>query len=57
MYLCRCSLFLGISVVNVNNNREKKRYMIYNKFPRFFIFNSLLGEQMVFNIGYGDNNE
>jgi len=31
--------------------------MIYNKFPRFFIFNSLLGEQMVFNIGYGDNNE
>ena len=26
MYLCRCSLFLGIAVVNVNNNREQKRY-------------------------------
>lgn len=23
----------------------------------FFIFNSLLGEQMVFDVGYGDNNK
>ncbi len=27
MYLCRCSLFLGIAVVKTaNNNREQKRY-------------------------------
>lgn len=52
------NMWLNISCLHDLASRCLKRQGGDNcsKFPRFY-FNSLLGEQMVFDVGYGDNNK